>query len=96
LTVHDLILSWVRTAVPAGVGVAAAWLGTKGLDVDPQDALAVGASVGGAATVFYQATVSTLQRKWPIVGVLLGSTKSPTYAEHAHPGVHSGRDLRGL
>ena len=72
---NDLILSWIRTAVPAGVGGLAAWLGTKGLQVAPEDALTVGASVGAAATVVYQATVSTLQRKWPILGVLLGSTK---------------------
>lgn len=93
---HDLILSWIRTAVPAGVGGLAAWLATKGIAVDPQDALTVGATVGASATVAYQVVVSTLQRRWPIVGVLLGSTKSPTYVESSHPGVHSGNDLRGL
>ncbi|TDE40484.1 hypothetical protein E1295_31795 [Nonomuraea mesophila] len=96
---HDLIRSWIRTAVPAGVGGLAAWLGTKGLDVDPADALAVGAGVASAATVVYQAIVSTLQRRWPVVGVLLGSTKSPTYTtqpERYHPGTHAGNDLYGL
>ncbi|MBF8191645.1 hypothetical protein ITP53_39325 [Nonomuraea sp. K274] len=93
---HNLILSWVRTAVPAAVGGLAAWLGVKGLHVAPDDVLAVGTSVGASATVAYQVVVSTLQRRWPIVGVLLGSTRVPTYAESSHPGVHSDRDLRGL
>ncbi|MFJ2029414.1 hypothetical protein [Streptosporangium sp. NPDC087985] len=93
---HDLILSWVRTAVPAGVGGLAAWLATKGVDVDPADALAVGAGVGAATTTVYQVTVSTLQRKWPLIGILLGSTRMPTYQEGAHPGAHAGRDLHNL
>ncbi|MCG5220252.1 hypothetical protein [Streptosporangium sp. KLBMP 9127] len=85
---HDLILSWIRTAVPAGAGGLAAWLGTKGFDVAPEHALAVGASVGAAATTVYQATVSTLQRRWPLVGVLLGSTKVPTYKAGLPQGQH--------
>ena len=96
---NDLVLSWLRTAVPAGVGGVAAWLGTKGLDVAPADALAVGAGVASTATIVYQAIVSTVQRRWPIVGVLLGSTKLPQYTtqpERYHPGTHAGNDLTGL
>jgi hypothetical protein len=76
---HDLILSWIRTAVPAGVGGLTAWLSLKGFEVALDDALAVGVSVGAATTITYQVVVSTLQRKWPVVGVLLGSTKLPVY-----------------
>ncbi|MET8335483.1 hypothetical protein ABZV14_11510 [Streptosporangium canum] len=32
---YDLILSWVRTAVPAAVGSLIAWPATKGLVLDP-------------------------------------------------------------
>jgi CBS-domain-containing membrane protein len=93
---YDLFLSWVRTAVPAAIGSFIAWLAVKGIVLDPAEATGLILAVGGACVTLYQVAVSTLQRKWPIVGVLLGSTKMPSYAEHAHPGVHSDRDLRGL
>lgn len=78
---YDLILSWIRTAVPAAVGSLIAWLAVKGIVVDPETVIQVVLAVGAACTVLYQAVVSTLQRKWPIVGVLLGSTRVPTYKD---------------
>ncbi|WP_217370130.1 hypothetical protein [Nonomuraea antri] len=95
---NDLILSWIRTAVPAAVGAFVAWLALRGVEVDPQTVIAVTAAAGAAATTFYQAVVSTLQRRWPIVGVLLGSTRRPTYSadQGYHPGQHTGRDLTGF
>ena len=93
---YDLFLSWVRTAVPAAVGSLIAWLAVKGIVLDPAEATGLILAVGGACVTIYQVLVSTLQRRWPIVGVLLGSTKSPTYVESSHPGAHSGRDLHGL
>ena len=93
---YDLFLSWVRTAVPAAVGSLIAWLAVKGIVLDPAEATGLILAVGGACVTIYQVVVSTLQRRWPIVGVLLGSTKSPTYVESSHPGVHSDNDLRSL
>lgn len=93
---YDLILSWVRTAVPAAVGSLIAWLATKGLVLDPAEATGLILAVGGACVTLYQVIVSTLQRKWPVVGVLLGSTKVPVYRPGASQGVHSDRDLRSL
>lgn len=93
---YDLILSWVRTAVPAAVGSLIAWLATKGLVLDPAEATGLILAVGGVCVTLYQVAVSTLQRKWPIVGVLLGSTKVPVYRDGTSQGIHSDRDLRGL
>jgi CBS-domain-containing membrane protein len=84
---YDLVLSWIRTAVPAAVGSLIAWLATKGLEIDPAEATGLILAIGGACVTLYQVAVSTLQRRWPIVGVLLGSTKVPTYK----PGLSEGR-----
>ncbi|WP_433252829.1 hypothetical protein ACQPYK_08510 [Streptosporangium sp. CA-135522] len=93
---YDLFLSWVRTAVPAAVGSLIAWLATKGLVLDPAEATGLILAVGGICVTLYQVTVSTLQRRWPIVGVLLGSTKLPTYQSGTSQGLHSDRPLSSL
>ncbi|OUC99305.1 hypothetical protein [Streptosporangium minutum] len=93
---YDLVLSWVRTAVPAAVGSLIAWLATKGLVLNPAEATGLILAVGGVCVTLYQVLVSTLQRKWPIVGVLLGSTKVPTYQPGTSQGLHAGRDLTSL
>lgn len=79
---YDLFLSWIRTAVPAAVGSVIAWLATKGLVLDPAEATGLILAVGGICVTLYQVVVSTLQRRWPIVGVLLGSTKVPVYRDN--------------
>ncbi|GHH67673.1 hypothetical protein GCM10017673_15060 [Streptosporangium violaceochromogenes] len=93
---HDLILSWIRTAVPAAAGSLIAWLTTKGIDVDAEEAAALILAVGGACTALYQVVVSTLQRRWPVVGVLLGSTKVPVYRAGRREGVHGDLPLHRL
>ncbi|MFI7532563.1 hypothetical protein [Streptosporangium sp. NPDC049376] len=92
---NDLILSWIRTAVPAAVGSLIAWLATKGLTLDPAEATGLILAVGGVCVTLYQVVVSTLQRRWPIIGVLLGSTRVPTYQATAR-GTHSDRPLHTL
>ena len=89
---YDLFLSWVRTAVPAAVGSLIAWLAVKGVVLDPAQATGLILAVGGACVTVYQVLVSTLQRKWPIVGVLLGSTKVPVYKD----GVSQGQRTYGM
>lgn len=76
---YDLLLSQIRTAVPAAVGSFIAWLALKGFVIDPATATGLILAAGAASTTVYQAVVSTLQRKWPLFGVLLGSTKVPVY-----------------
>lgn len=93
---YDLILSWVRTAVPAAVGSLIAWLATKGYNLDPEQATGLILAIGGAAITLYQVVVSTLQRKWPIVGVLLGSTKVPVYRDGVRQGIHTDRNLHSM
>ncbi|MDP9862211.1 hypothetical protein J2S55_001470 [Streptosporangium brasiliense] len=50
----------------------------------------------GVCVALYQVVVSTLQRRWPIAGVLLGSTKVPVYRSGAGQGLHSDRPLSSL
>lgn len=95
---HDLIQSWIRTAVPAAVGALIAWLAASGFEVPAEHVEAVVASLTAAITAIYHGIVVMLQRRWPIVGVLLGSTRVPTYAASRsyHPGAHAGRDWERL
>ena len=78
-TLNDLILSWWRTGVAAAFGSLFGWLASRGLDLDPEAQTAVIVAVTGACITAWQVLVSTLQRKWPIIGILLGSTRQPTY-----------------
>lgn len=89
---YDLFLSWVRTAVPAAVGSFIAWLAVKGIALDPAQATGLILAVGGACVTVYQVVVSTLQRRWPIVGVLLGSTRVPVYKS----GLSEGQRTYGM
>lgn len=75
----DRITAWIRTVVPVGVGAAATW-GAKRLGVQ-LDSAGLTASAVTAATGVYYFAVSSLERKWPAFGVLLGSKGAPTYSK---------------
>ncbi|SDI50502.1 hypothetical protein SAMN05421505_1618 [Sinosporangium album] len=85
----DLIISWIRTGVAVVGGSVIAWLAVRGIKLDPASAAAVVLAVGGACVTLYQVAVSALQRRWPWVGLLLGSTKAPSYSS-----VRSTRERR--
>ncbi|WP_326637251.1 hypothetical protein OG884_26440 [Streptosporangium sp. NBC_01755] len=93
MSLSDWFVSWLRTNVAAWVPTVAVWLGSFGIDL-PVEAgtLAVGSLLISA---FYT-LVRLVEAKWPAAGVLLGWKGAPTYKEGTHPGVHAGRDLRGL
>lgn len=69
----------VRTVVPTTVGALLSFLATHGIQVDSttENALAVGLTgvLGGA----YWLVANALQSRWPLAGLLLGSTARPTY-----------------
>lgn len=76
----------VRTIVPSIVGFVLAFLASHNIHVgaDVQEYLTGGLTValGGA----YYVVASVLQSRWPLAGLLLGSTARPTYAgRHRKP-----------
>lgn len=70
----------VRTFVPMLVGSVLSFFATHGIDVSPQaeEALTVGSSAVLGGTYYF--VVSALESRWPVAGLLLGSTARPTYA----------------
>lgn len=77
----DLIVSTIRTAVPAGVGFALTWLAINfGLVLSDASSAKVTAATVAVATVGYYAVARKLEQRWPWTGkILLGSAKQPTY-----------------
>lgn len=69
----------VRTAAPIVVAAIVNFLARYNIEVDgtTQEALLYG--VSGLVALVYYAVVSKLQDRWPIAGILLGSTARPTY-----------------
>lgn len=69
--------AFIRTYVPLLVSALVGWLASIGLNVsdEAQTALAVG--IGGVAAAAYYAAVRWAEARWPAVGVLLGSAKTP-------------------
>lgn len=82
LGLNDRIVGFIRTAVPVGVGAALVWLGDNFGIVVPEDAT-TGLILGLTAVVtsVYYAVVQYLAKRWPWVGILLGSRKQPTYTK---------------
>ena len=77
---HDYLVSLIRTAVPAGVGLALAWLARETGIVLPEDLSAeLTLAAAGAAIGAYYAAVRALEVRWPWVGRLLGSRRQPVY-----------------
>ncbi|GAA4599854.1 hypothetical protein GCM10023194_80840 [Planotetraspora phitsanulokensis] len=78
---HEWILSLVRTVVPKAVGGVLGWLALHGIVIEglTEGQISLGATVLGAAV--YYAVVRALELKYPVLGVLLGSTKQPSYSK---------------
>jgi hypothetical protein len=76
----DTIISYIRTYVPVAVGAALTWLATKfGILVDGDTKGQAILLLGGVVTAVYYAVARTLEKRFPSLGFLLGSRKTPTY-----------------
>lgn len=75
----DAITGLIRTWVPVGVGAFIAWLITLGVEVDAQTQAGLITALTALVIAGYYALAALLQKRWPWLGVLLGSTKQPTY-----------------
>ena len=76
----DTVTGYVRTYVPILVGSVISWLFvTYGVVVSDDIRAQAVAAVTGAVIALYYAAARTLEKKWPVLGKLLGSAKTPTY-----------------
>jgi len=72
-----LLLSFLRTIVPAIVGAVAAYLVQLGLTVDPEFEASLTAVLFAVFTGLYYLIIRVIEMKFPWVGVLIGWAKSP-------------------
>lgn len=77
----DLLVSWIRTAVPVGVTALTAWLLSKGIVVGDEAEAGLVTGLSGLVGATYYALARILERKYPWLGFLLGSRKQPTYSK---------------
>lgn len=76
----DYLISLIRTAVPAAVGLVLAWLAREcGIVLSDETSTELTLVVAGLAVGAYYAAVRALEVRWPWVGRLLGSRRQPTY-----------------
>lgn len=76
----DLVLSYIRTYVPIGVGAGLSWLAVKygiGVSEDVSAQLAIGLTA--VVVAVYYGLVRALEVRWPWFGKLLGKAKTPAY-----------------
>jgi uncharacterized membrane protein (DUF441 family) len=79
----DFIISAIRTYVPILVGAFVSWLALKGINLDSSTVLALGTALGGVVAALYYTIIRLLEKKFPQVGVLLGTAQQPTYPPKA-------------
>ena len=77
----DTITSLIRTYVPIVVGSLISWLVTKNIAVDEATATALVTAFTGLMIGIYYTVVRVLEKRFPWLGVLLGSRKQPEYTE---------------
>lgn len=75
----DLIPSLIRTYVPLLVSWLAGLLIARGVEVSTETQLALASALGAIVAAVYYAAVRAAEKRWPALGVLLGSKKTPSY-----------------
>lgn len=76
---NSFIISQIRTYVPILVGALAAWLLTKGVELDTDTQAGLIVFLTGLLQGLYYLIVRLLEKRWPKVGVLLGVASKPVY-----------------
>lgn len=69
----------VRTVVPTIVGAVLSFLATHDIQVDSTTENALSIALTGVLGGAYWLVADALQSRWPLAGLLLGSTARPTY-----------------
>jgi hypothetical protein len=80
----NFALSLIRTYVPIAVGTFVTFLFVQfGLSLDAEIAMQLTAGLTGLVIALYYGIIRLIERKYPQIGVLLGSTQKPIYVEPA-------------
>ena len=74
---NTLILSLIRTYSPIVIGAFVAWLITLGIELDPETQAGLIVTLTGVLQALYYTAVRLAEQRFPGVGVLLGSKKTP-------------------
>lgn len=77
----NLITSYIRTYVPILVGALISWLIRQNVDAEGIDQAEIVAWLTPACIGAYYFLARLLERQWPALGLLLGSTKRPVYVK---------------
>jgi len=77
----DYITSLIRTWTPMLVGALVSWLSTRGVDISQEASLALGAFLTALFGATYYAVIRSLEKRFPKIGLLLGSAKKVIYKE---------------
>lgn len=75
----NFVTSQIRTYAPIIVGALIAWLATLGLELDADTQTGLVVALTGVLQAAYYLLARTLESRWPKLGVLLGSSKTPEY-----------------
>lgn len=78
---NDLVISTIRTAVPAFVGAVVALLAGWGIPIDDSAVMGFQAFVFALLTGLYYLLVRLVAKKYPKLEWLLGSPKAPSYED---------------
>ena len=75
----NYLVGLIRTWVPIGVGVVVSWGLSLGITIEGDTKMQLVAGLTGLAIGLYYTGVTTLAKKFPSIGILLGVNKAPSY-----------------
>lgn len=81
--ISDLIASYIRTGVPALVGLIVGWVASLGITLPAEAKDGLSLLIAFVAALVWYVVVRALERRWPKLGVLLGYPKEPVYSTAA-------------
>lgn len=79
MQLSNQLIGLIRTWVPIAVGAVISWFATIGLNIDAETQAASVVALTGVIQAAYYTVVRLLESKYPAVGWLLGSAKTPSY-----------------
>lgn len=76
----NFVTSLIRTWVPIIVGAVIAWLASRGIDIEPEQAEGLVAFLTALFSGVYYLVIRWLEQRFPQIGWLLGQAKQVKYA----------------
>lgn len=78
---NNFVISQIRTYVPIAVGYMMSWAVSLGIELDPETEKNITLALGALLSGLYYYIARLLERRWPQLGWLLGSSQQPAYKE---------------